>query len=346
MADVSARRLWWAEPLRRLPLPCLPRSMRSKPRRHTRPHMCTARAHSCRLLDGRPQFWGTAPPPGSGSTRGTSTANFTPRCRDRTEGYDASKADVWSAGILLFTLTSGLRPFQFRPDDDDKIVMLRATQQRHVDGLFAQLARVGASPELVDLLRGMLCIDPGARLPMLEACVRHLRCPAPAHCMHVWEWGDFVTPRGHSHARQPPCNDSRYAAMHPSRSLAAPVPPLRMLSAVAHVRPCAISSGHQTRMEPEAQPGHHRPCGRSAGGHQRRCHASAEAAAAVLGLAPCCGGAGRRGGAARLGGGAREGHFRHAWMESTVSLPGRQAGVCTATTRAAPGSTRGGRPVP
>eukprot|EP00892_Ulva_mutabilis_P011680 jgi/Ulvmu1/8885/UM049_0067.1 len=87
---------------------------------------------------------------------------------DRSEGYDGSKADVWSAGILLYTLTSGLRPFQARPDDDDKIVMLRATQQKHVDLLFAQLSRVGASPELVDLLRGMLCIDPGGRLSMLE----------------------------------------------------------------------------------------------------------------------------------------------------------------------------------
>lgn len=94
--------------------------------------------------------------------------------RDRSEGYDGFKADVWSAGILLYTLTSGLRPFQGRPEDDDKVVMMRATQQRHVDTLFAQLARIGASAELIELLRGMLCIDPSQRLSMLQ-----VRCTSP-----------------------------------------------------------------------------------------------------------------------------------------------------------------------
>lgn len=94
--------------------------------------------------------------------------------RDRSEGYNGFKADVWSAGILLYTLTSGLRPFQGRPEDDDKVVMMRATQQRHVDTLFAQLARIGASAELIELLRGMLCIDPSQRLSMLQ-----VRCTSP-----------------------------------------------------------------------------------------------------------------------------------------------------------------------
>ena len=90
------------------------------------------------------------------------------RCRDRSEGYNGSKADVWSAGILLYTLASGLRPFQEREDDQETTIMSRATNARHVEALFVRLQGLGASAELISLLRGMLCADANRRLSMLE----------------------------------------------------------------------------------------------------------------------------------------------------------------------------------
>ena len=89
-------------------------------------------------------------------------------CRDRTEAYNGTKADVWSAGILLYTLLSGLRPFQEKEDDSESVIMTRATRERHVAALFTRLERLGASEDLVSLLRGMLCADPVHRLSMLD----------------------------------------------------------------------------------------------------------------------------------------------------------------------------------
>lgn len=75
---------------------------------------------------------------------------------------------MWSAGILLYTLVSGLRPFQEREDDQETTIMLRATKERHVAALFTRLERLNASPDLVNLLRGMLRADANRRLSMLE----------------------------------------------------------------------------------------------------------------------------------------------------------------------------------
>ena len=83
---------------------------------------------------------------------------------------------MWSAGILLYTLVSGLRPFQEKEDDTESAIMLRATRERHVAALFTRLERLGASEDLVSLLRGMLRADPGHRLSMLD--VRPPSAPA------------------------------------------------------------------------------------------------------------------------------------------------------------------------
>lgn len=99
-------------------------------------------------------------------------------CRDRSEAYNGSKADVWSAGILLYTLVSGLRPFQEREDDQETTIMLRATKDRHVEALFTRLERLKASPELINLLRGMLRSDANRRLSMLE-----VRPPEVPYCI-------------------------------------------------------------------------------------------------------------------------------------------------------------------
>ena len=75
--------------------------------------------------------------------------------------YDARKADVWSAGVLLHLLLAGRSPFQ-RPED----AALPCRRQR-MRALLGRIARAdwapppGLSPPAADLLRAMLC--PGER---------------------------------------------------------------------------------------------------------------------------------------------------------------------------------------
>lgn len=76
------------------------------------------------------------------------------------------KADVWSLGILVCVLTTGLRPFHLRRTDEGRNLMRRSRDPRHVERVVDTIARGGASAALCSLLRHMLNIDPETRCTM------------------------------------------------------------------------------------------------------------------------------------------------------------------------------------
>eukprot|EP01096_Ripella_sp_DP13-Kostka_P016032 TRINITY_DN768_c1_g1_i1.p1 TRINITY_DN768_c1_g1~~TRINITY_DN768_c1_g1_i1.p1 ORF type:complete len:361 (+),score=177.92 TRINITY_DN768_c1_g1_i1:88-1083(+) len=94
------------------------------------------------------------------------------------ESYVAKKADIWSLGVLLYVLISGTWPFR------------GATyQQIEANARAANLyfSRTDYSPELNNLLRKLLCVDPNGR-PSIEQILLHpwvqgrkLEDPLPIH---------------------------------------------------------------------------------------------------------------------------------------------------------------------
>ena len=68
-------------------------------------------------------------------------------------------SDVYALGTLLFRLVSGKLPF----DDPDPMVVLRLKAQHPAPSL--KEASTGASPDLVEIVNGMLAREPGERRP-------------------------------------------------------------------------------------------------------------------------------------------------------------------------------------
>ncbi|GLC41453.1 hypothetical protein PLESTB_001010000 [Pleodorina starrii] len=81
--------------------------------------------------------------------------------------YDGHKADIWSAGIVLFVMLFARAPFDDPLATNDK-ARRDATMQQILRGEWTAPSSVPVSPECLDLLRGILCADPTARLSMAQ----------------------------------------------------------------------------------------------------------------------------------------------------------------------------------
>lgn len=78
------------------------------------------------------------------------------------------KADVWSLGIMMCVLVTGVQPFLLRSSDNGKHVMQRSRDARHVRHVLDSVRRAGASAALSALLQRMLTVEPDSRCTMHE----------------------------------------------------------------------------------------------------------------------------------------------------------------------------------
>jgi len=86
-------------------------------------------------------------------------------------GYDGFKADVWSLGVCLFCLLSGFFPVDEASGKDWRFDKLRRAQQTgrsSTSVIYSWYRRSTSflSPQVLNLLDGMLLIDPTQRLSM------------------------------------------------------------------------------------------------------------------------------------------------------------------------------------
>ena len=76
--------------------------------------------------------------------------------------YNIFKADIWSLGVILFTMLTGHFPFA----DFKELVKMK-------DGVSFIGSKQDVSHEAVQLIRNMLHADPNSRLSIHEVC-RHV----------------------------------------------------------------------------------------------------------------------------------------------------------------------------
>lgn len=83
------------------------------------------------------------------------------------ESYDGKAADVWSCGVVLYTLLTGGFPFQ-DPDQQElsQVALLQRLFPRILAGKFDMPANV--SRECQSLLKAMLTVDPQRRIPAAQ----------------------------------------------------------------------------------------------------------------------------------------------------------------------------------
>ncbi|KXZ50289.1 hypothetical protein GPECTOR_17g928 [Gonium pectorale] len=85
--------------------------------------------------------------------------------------YDGHKADIWSAGIVLYVMLFARAPFDDPLAATDK-ARRDATMSQILRGEWTAPASMPVTPECMDLLRGILCADPAQRLS-LSAIMSH-----------------------------------------------------------------------------------------------------------------------------------------------------------------------------
>lgn len=78
--------------------------------------------------------------------------------------YDGKAADVWSCGVVLYTLLTGGFPFR-DPDEQgmNPVILLQRLFPRILTGKFEMPP--GLSPNCQHLLKAMLTVDPAQRIP-------------------------------------------------------------------------------------------------------------------------------------------------------------------------------------
>jgi serine/threonine protein kinase len=92
------------------------------------------------------------------------TANFVAPEVLRKQGYDKA-CDIWSLGILLYTMLGGLPPFSASAEDDPERILKRIEEGSvRFDG--PHLSKV--STDVKELILGMLHRDPARRLTIRD----------------------------------------------------------------------------------------------------------------------------------------------------------------------------------
>ncbi|GIL81891.1 hypothetical protein Vretimale_1466 [Volvox reticuliferus] len=79
--------------------------------------------------------------------------------------YDGHKADIWSAGIVLYVMLFARAPFDDPLATNDK-ARREATMQQILRGEWTAPPSIPVAPECLDLLRGILAADPTVRFSM------------------------------------------------------------------------------------------------------------------------------------------------------------------------------------
>lgn len=83
------------------------------------------------------------------------------------ESYDGKAADVWSCGVVLYTLLTGGFPFQ-DPDQQQlsQVTLLQRLFSRILAGKFDMPTNVSRNCQ--SLLKAMLTVDPQRRIPAAQ----------------------------------------------------------------------------------------------------------------------------------------------------------------------------------
>lgn len=105
------------------------------------------------------------------------TANFVAPEVLKKQGYDAA-CDIWSLGVLLYTMLTGFTPFANGPEDTPEEILARIGS-----GKFCLTGGYwnSVSPEAKDLVSNMLHVDPHQRLTAAQV----LRHPWIVHKEHL-----------------------------------------------------------------------------------------------------------------------------------------------------------------
>lgn len=83
------------------------------------------------------------------------------------ESYDGKAADVWSCGVVLFTILTGGFPFRDPEEQDtNPVLLLQRLFPRILAGQFDMPSNI--SQECQSLLKAMLTVDPKRRIPAIQ----------------------------------------------------------------------------------------------------------------------------------------------------------------------------------